>query len=111
MYMTADLDLSMKAVKLLKTKVGVTGIDAIVSEIGGTHTYLEQLTRKLRVANLLKSVRGPGGGYVLTDQGKKATAYDVARALGRAPKTVFQPVTPTDKFMKVLERALMNTVI
>lgn len=27
--------------------------------------YLEQLFRKLRQANVVKSVRGPGGGYVL----------------------------------------------
>jgi Rrf2 family iron-sulfur cluster assembly transcriptional regulator len=28
-------------------------------------SYLEQLFAKLRVANLVKSVRGPGGGYLL----------------------------------------------
>lgn len=31
-----------------------------------TVPYLEQLFSKLRVANIVKSVRGPGGGYVLT---------------------------------------------
>ena len=30
--------------------------------------YLEQLFRKLRIAGLVKSVRGPGGGYVLRDK-------------------------------------------
>lgn len=109
--MTADLDLSMKVIKLLKGKVGVTKIDDMIPEIGGTRNFLEQLTRKLRVASLLTAVRGPNGGYVLTDTGKNATAYDVAKALGRAPKTAFKTVTPTEKFMKALERALINTTI
>ena len=34
--------------------------------------YLEQLFRMLRVANLVYSVRGPGGGYRLTVEEKRA---------------------------------------
>ena len=29
--------------------------------------YLEQLFRKLRVAGIVRSIRGPGGGYVLKE--------------------------------------------
>lgn len=30
--------------------------------------YLEQLFRKLRVAGLVQSIRGPGGGYILSKE-------------------------------------------
>ena len=33
-------------------------------------SYLEQLFAKLRRADLVKSVRGPGGGYLLNTQAK-----------------------------------------
>src|SRR5688572_10633985 len=43
--------------------------------------FLEQVARKLRVAGLVRSVRGPGGGYVLAVEHDKLTSYNVFTAL------------------------------
>ena len=46
--------------------------------------FLEQVFAKLRRSGLVKSVRGPGGGYLLGDGNYDATAlYDAAAAHNR----------------------------
>jgi len=44
-------------------------------------SYLEQLFAKLRVANLVKSVRGPGGGYLLAHGADGTRISDVILAV------------------------------
>jgi len=44
--------------------------------------YLEQLFRKLRNGNSVKSVRGPGGGYVLARAMDEITIKDVLDCVG-----------------------------
>jgi len=43
--------------------------------------YLEQLFNKLKKANLVKSTRGAGGGYLLTKEAGKINAGDIIRAV------------------------------
>jgi len=43
--------------------------------------YIEQLFIRLRHAKLIKSVRGPKGGYLLTSQPRRIKIGDVVRAL------------------------------
>ncbi len=43
--------------------------------------YLEQLFSKLRRGNLVKSIRGPGGGYVLSRQADDITVADIVFAV------------------------------
>ncbi len=43
--------------------------------------YLEQLLSRLRRRGLVKSVRGPKGGYMLSKKPKEITVGDVVRAL------------------------------
>ena len=43
--------------------------------------YLEQLFNKLKKANLVKSIRGAGGGYLLTKEAEKINAGDIIRAV------------------------------
>ena len=43
--------------------------------------YLEQLFNKLRKANLVKSTRGAGGGYLLVKEAEKINAGDIIRAV------------------------------
>ena len=45
-----------------------------------TH-YLEQLLAKLRKDGLIESVRGPGGGYILTKKPADISVGDVVRTL------------------------------
>jgi len=44
--------------------------------------YLEQILRKLRDAGLVRSVRGPRGGFQLARHPREITAWDVICALG-----------------------------
>ncbi len=44
-------------------------------------SYLEQLFAKLRVANLVKSVRGPGGGYLLGQAANEMRIADIILAV------------------------------
>lgn len=44
--------------------------------------YLEQLFRKLRNGGVVKSVRGPGGGYVLSRSMNEITVKDVLGCVG-----------------------------
>jgi Rrf2 family transcriptional regulator, iron-sulfur cluster assembly transcription factor len=49
-------------------------------------SYLEQLFAKLRVAGLVKSVRGPGGGYRIGKSADIIRVSDIVRAVGDAPR-------------------------
>ena len=44
--------------------------------------YLEQLFRKLRTGNVVKSVRGPGGGYILSRSQDEISIKDVLECVG-----------------------------
>lgn len=43
--------------------------------------YLEQLFSKLRRKNLVKSIRGPGGGYILANDATDITVADIVFAV------------------------------
>ena len=43
--------------------------------------YLEQLFNKLKKANLVKSTRGAGGGYLLAKEAERINAGDIIRAV------------------------------
>ena len=43
--------------------------------------YLEQLFNKLKKANLVKSTRGAGGGYLLAKEAEKISAGDIIKAV------------------------------
>ena len=44
-------------------------------------SYLEQIFSSLKAANLVKSVKGPQGGYLLAKAASKITVGDILRAL------------------------------
>jgi Rrf2 family protein len=51
--------------------------------------YLSQLFLKLKHADLVHSVRGPGGGYVLARDAEEISAGDVLRAVEETLEPVF----------------------
>jgi len=50
-------------------------------------SYLEQLFRALRMGGLVRSIRGPGGGYLLTRPAADITVADVIRAVNEPIRT------------------------
>ena len=56
----------------------------ISKEEGISLSYLEQLFVKLRRGNLVKSVRGPGGGYVLVRGSKDISVGEVITVVEEA---------------------------
>ena len=56
----------------------------ISREEGISLSYLEQLFVKLRRGNLVKSVRGPGGGYVLVRSSKDISVGEVITVVEEA---------------------------
>jgi Rrf2 family iron-sulfur cluster assembly transcriptional regulator len=50
-------------------------------------SYLEQLFRALRGGGLVKSVRGPGGGYLLARPASEISIADIIRAVNEPIRT------------------------
>jgi Rrf2 family iron-sulfur cluster assembly transcriptional regulator len=50
-------------------------------------SYLEQLFRKLRESNLVESIRGPGGGYLLAKEPKDITVSHIMAAVNEEIRT------------------------
>ncbi len=56
-------------------------INEISKREGISGVYLEQLLNKLRREDLVKSVRGPSGGYTLSRRPGRITVGDIVKAL------------------------------
>lgn len=50
-------------------------------------SYLEQLFRRLRESGLVRSVRGPGGGYLLAKDAEEISIADIIRAVNEPVRT------------------------
>ncbi len=51
-----------------------------------TIPYLEQIFKKLKLANLVKSVRGPGGGYIMARPAAEIRIYEIVEAVNESMK-------------------------
>ena len=56
---------------------GPVSIKSIASKQNIPEQYLEQIFSKLKKANLIKSVRGAQGGYLLSRRASDITVYDI----------------------------------
>lgn len=84
-------------------KHGATRIADLHQVTGGSISYLEQITAKLRVAGLVRSERGPGGGYRLAKPAAEVSVGDLFRALHI---TIGAP--PTREGMRRLQTEVAN---
>ncbi len=72
----------MAMVDLAKHGVGEpVALADVAGRQGISFSYLEQLFQKLRRANLVKSVRGPGGGYLLSRDSREMPISEVIAAV------------------------------
>ena len=65
----------------LHSESEAVSIASIAARQNISESYLEQLIAKLRKAGLVSSVRGAGGGYVLTKMPEEISVGDILRAL------------------------------
>ncbi len=75
----------------------------ISKEEGISLSYLEQLFVKLRKGNIVRSVRGPGGGYVLARPSSEISVGDIITVV----EEPLNPVACLDEDAMICERADM----
>lgn len=63
------------------SEIEPVSISSIASRQGISERYLEQLMTLLKKAELIKSIRGAGGGYILAKDMSEISVGDVLRAL------------------------------
>ena len=63
------------------SEIEPVSISSIATRQGISERYLEQLMALLKKAELIKSIRGAGGGYVLAKDMSEISVGDVLRAL------------------------------
>jgi Rrf2 family protein len=69
-----------------------TPIKEISRRQGVTPRYLEQIFQRLKKAGIVKSVRGPKGGYYLSRQPEEVVVSDIIRAMGSRSSPSSAPV-------------------
>lgn len=73
--------------------------------------YMEQLLSKLRRKGLVKSVRGPTGGYILAKDPKDITVGDIVMALdGEITPSHCTAGKAANKNCKMIDRCVTKTV-
>ncbi len=72
-------------------------------------SYLEQLFAKLRRGGLVKSVRGPGGGYMLARTPDETRIADIVLAVDEVPPNAIR-CTPNQPFVcrRISDRCLTH---
>ncbi len=82
MRLTTKSQYAVRALLHLTEKEGKTiqMREISVSE-GISKPYIEQLFNKMRKYGLIKSIRGPQGGYILARPAKKITMGDIVRSV------------------------------
>jgi DNA-binding IscR family transcriptional regulator len=103
-----NVEIALKTLEVLKNETVPVKSQVIAEKIGSTTNYVEQVVRKLRVAGMTKSIRGPGGGYV-ANRGQSVTALAVAQLFGYNTNTTLIGVT--GDLSQQLNRAFESTKI
>ncbi len=73
--------------------IGPVSIKNISQREGISVNYLEQIFNQLRRAGLVRSIRGPGGGFLLARSSRDITVMDITKAL----KVPVVPVSCVDE--------------
>jgi Rrf2 family transcriptional regulator, iron-sulfur cluster assembly transcription factor len=69
----------------LREQHGPVSLAAISARQNISISYLEQMFSKMRVAGLVESTRGPGGGYTLSRDAKAISVADIIMAVNDTP--------------------------
>lgn len=111
MKLNKKLEYGIKAVETLKT-LGTEPVRTqdLAVKVGTTTNFLEQVMRNLRIAGIVKSTKGPNGGYSLSGKAP-VTAFQVAKAVGRDFGNQKLDNTPTGRLSLAVVRAFQDTVL
>lgn len=77
---------AMIIVALNQTK-GPVSLALIGEQQNVSQSYLEQIFRELKKAELVDSIRGPGGGYTLSKAAEQITLADISNAVNAQPSS------------------------
>ncbi len=77
-------------------KKGPLPIREIAKKQGVSVSYLEQLLNRLRKSRLIKSQKGPGGGYVLSNKPEEISVGKILKAL-EGPVAIAHCLDPSAK--------------
>ncbi len=95
---SAKVDYALRAILDLASResVGPVQCREIAARQGIPEPFLDQLLSALRRAGMVRSIRGPAGGYVLSRSPHQITVGDVVRACsGQESLTLPAPVEST----------------
>lgn len=80
MRLSKNTEYAMIGLKMLNTNTPIK-LEYISTVSALPNSFLEQIFRKLRMAGIVSSVRGPGGGYVLAKSAHNVMLLDVLTAM------------------------------
>ncbi|GBD96133.1 MAG TPA: Rrf2 family transcriptional regulator [Nitrospirae bacterium] len=83
-------------------KKGPLTIKEIARRQGVSVSYLEQLLNKLRKSELIRSRKGPGGGYVINSKPEEISVGHILNSL-EGPVAITQCLDPSAKGCKRVE--------
>jgi Rrf2 family transcriptional regulator, iron-sulfur cluster assembly transcription factor len=110
MKLSKKLEAALNAVNTLGSRTEPTRTEDLAKEIGITIPFLEQITRDLRIAGILKVKRGPGGGYLRNLDMGDISCLDVSKAIGRDFE-VREGTTASDRLAKLIESTFRSLKI
>lgn len=88
---------------------GPLSLKAIAEQKDLSNHYLEQLATPLRNAGLIRSVRGPYGGYTLAKEPKSITTGDIIRVL-EGPIILVEGIEEEEPAQQALWRRIRNVI-
>ncbi|NEU31574.1 Rrf2 family transcriptional regulator [bacterium LRH843] len=96
-----------------KAGEGPISLKSIAKENELSEHYLEQLIAPLRNAQLVKSIRGAYGGYILAKEAKDITAGDIIRVLEGpiSPVEVLEDEEPAKRNLWIKIRDAVKDVL
>lgn len=88
---------------------GPISLKSIAEQKDLSNHYLEQLATPLRNAGLIRSVRGPYGGYTLAKEPKDITTGDVIRVL-EGPITLVEGIENEEPAQQALWKQIRDVI-
>ena len=88
---------------------GPISLKAIAEQKNLSNHYLEQLATPLRNAGLIRSVRGPYGGYTLAKEPEHISTGDIIRVL-EGPITVVEGIEEEESAQRALWIRIRNAI-